>query len=318
MVRSLRSHDLPPLATFADFPGILSQHDFGAVAIHYTTGKKERIRFFVSRLEFSRYLDVRLIGDHAIESLVRALLAGFEAFGGVPLMVVFDNPRTLVLGRNGRRIQWDETLGRVAVDYRFAPELRTVGGRKTGSARSLVRFVKRSFFRARRFGDRDDLLVQLDAWQHEMNTVIPFRTTGATPTSRLVAERGRLRPLAIPPGDYALCFPVEVGPSGRIEIQGRAYTMPQEARGTSGVLYLYPEKIRIIAGGHEIERQRGAYSHGGNVRMGHHAADLSGFTGARGRSPVRRQEKLGPGRMDESSLTEVVLDPRLTWKTHIE
>ena len=249
MVRSLRNRDLAPLATFADLPGIVSQHDFGAVAIHYTTGKKERIRFFVSRLEFSRYLDVRLIGDHGIESLVRALLAGFEVFGGVPLMVVFDNPRTLVRGRNGRRIQWDETLGRVAVDYRFAPELRTAGGRRTGPARSLVRLVKRSFFRARPFKDRDDLLVQLDVWQREMNTAMPCRTTGATPSSRLVAERGLLRPLAIPPGDYALCFPVEVGPAGTVEFQGRVYTMPPEARGLRGVLCLYPEKVRIIAGG---------------------------------------------------------------------
>src|SRR5712691_10907838 len=40
MVRSLRNRDLAPLATFADLPGIVSQHDFGAVAIHYTTGKK--------------------------------------------------------------------------------------------------------------------------------------------------------------------------------------------------------------------------------------------------------------------------------------
>src|SRR5437899_6796218 len=77
MVRSLRNRDLPLLATFSEFPGILSRHDFGAVAIHYSTGRKERIRFFVSRLGFSRYLDVRLIGDHGIESLVRALLAGF-------------------------------------------------------------------------------------------------------------------------------------------------------------------------------------------------------------------------------------------------
>src|SRR5881396_2218352 len=41
MVRSLRSQDLPPLATFEALPGVISQHDFGAFAIAYTTGRRE-------------------------------------------------------------------------------------------------------------------------------------------------------------------------------------------------------------------------------------------------------------------------------------
>src|SRR5262245_13029066 len=133
-VRSIRSRDLPPLATFESLPGVLSQHDFGAVAIAYTTGRRERIRFFASRLKYSRYLDVRLMSDDGIESLIRSLLAGFQAFGGVPLAAVFDSARTVTLGQEGWRIRWDEAFGRTAVDYRFAPELSASAGAKAGRA----------------------------------------------------------------------------------------------------------------------------------------------------------------------------------------
>src|SRR5262245_35227191 len=110
-VRSIRSSDVPPLATFETLPGVLSQHDFGAVAVTYTTGRRERIRFFASRLKYSRYLDVRLMKDGGIESLIRSLLAAFQAFGGVPLAAVFDSGRTVTLGQEGWRIRWDETFG---------------------------------------------------------------------------------------------------------------------------------------------------------------------------------------------------------------
>ena len=33
------------------------------------------------------------------EALVRGLLRGFEAFGGVPLVTVWDNPKTVVQAR---------------------------------------------------------------------------------------------------------------------------------------------------------------------------------------------------------------------------
>ncbi len=57
------------------------------------------------------------------EVLVRSLLASFEASGGVPLRVVFDNPKTVVIGREQGRPVWNATLAQVVLDYGFAIEL---------------------------------------------------------------------------------------------------------------------------------------------------------------------------------------------------
>ena len=90
LVRELRPKPTTPLVRFEGVAGEFSQHDFGQVVVRYLDGTHERVHFFVSRLKFSRWVDVRVVADEGVESLVRSLLAGFESFGGVPLVAVFD------------------------------------------------------------------------------------------------------------------------------------------------------------------------------------------------------------------------------------
>jgi transposase len=319
MVRALRPRDVPLLVRFEGLPGEFSQHDFGEVHVRYLSGGGELIHFFASRLKYSRWVDVRLVQDERVESLIRSLLAGFEAFGGVPLVAVFDNPRTVTLGREGRRIEWNETFGQVALDYRFAPELCTPGrGQEKGSVENLVGFVKGSFFKVRRFQDHADMVTQLAGWHGEVNTVRPCRATGVTPQARMAAERERLRPLAIPPAEYALRFSIVVGPTGLVEFQGRRYSMPPEAVGIPGLLWLYPERVKIIAGHYQWEHRRDPEHGRDSIHPEHRAARLAKVAGARGRLYLKRQELLDLGPVAEAFLTEIVHRHRFTWKTEVE
>ena len=124
-VRAVRPRPVTPLVRFEGVAGEFSQHDFGQVDVRYLDGGEERIHFFASRLKYSRWVDVRVVADERIEALVRSLLAGFAAFGGIPLVAVFDNPKTVTLGREGGRILWNDTFGQVALDYGFGVELCT-------------------------------------------------------------------------------------------------------------------------------------------------------------------------------------------------
>ena len=76
---------MTPLVRFEGLAGEFSQHDFGSVDVRYLDRGVERIHFFASRLKYSRWIDVRLVTDERVEALVRSLLAGFGAFGGIPL-----------------------------------------------------------------------------------------------------------------------------------------------------------------------------------------------------------------------------------------
>ena len=319
LVRELRPKPTVPLVRFEGVPGEFSQHDFGQVEVRYLDGRHERVRFFVSRLKYSRWVDVRLVENEGVESLVRSLLAGFESFGGVPLVAVFDNPKTVVISREGGRIQWNDTFGQTALDYRFAPELCTPRrGQEKGSAENLVGFVKGSFFKVRRFHDHDDLVAQLAAWHVEVNTVRPCRATGVTPAARIEAERERLRPLAIAPSEYALRFSVFVGPTGLVSFQGYRYSMPPEAIGIPGMLWLYPERVRIIAGRFERDHARVPEQGKDSIHPEDRARRLARVAGKRGRLYLKRQEILDLGPAAEAFLTEIVHRHRFTWQGEVE
>ena len=319
VVRTMRPRDTTPLVRFEGLPGEFSQHDFGEVQVRYLSGGSERIRFFASRLKYSRWMDVRVVPDEKVEALVRSLLLAFDAFGGVPLVAVFDNPKTVVLSRQDNRIEWNETFGQVVLDYRFAPELCTPGrGQEKGSVENLVGFVKNSFFKVRRFHDREDLNQQLGEWLREVNTVRPCRATGVPPQQRIDVERERLRALAIPPTDYALRFPVVVGPTGLVDFQGRRYSMPPEAIGIPGSLWLYTDRVRIVAGRFMSEHPRVPEHGRDSIHADHRAERLARVSGARGRLYLKRQEILDLGSAAEVFLTELVHRHRFTWKGEVE
>jgi len=49
-------------------PGEFSQHDFGQVDVEYVDGARQRIRFFASRLKYSRTIRVSLVPDEMTET----------------------------------------------------------------------------------------------------------------------------------------------------------------------------------------------------------------------------------------------------------
>lgn len=86
------------VSRFDGLPGEFSQHDFGEVTVRYRSGQRERIQFFASVLKFSRLRGVKLVANQTTESVCHGLVDAFTSFGGLPLIAVFDNPKTIVLG----------------------------------------------------------------------------------------------------------------------------------------------------------------------------------------------------------------------------
>jgi transposase len=318
-VAMLRSPIVQPLVRFEGLCGEFSQHDFGSVRVAYDDGTTEVVHFFASRLKYSRFAHVRIVPDERVESLVRALIESFEMFGGVPLVAVFDNPKTVVIQRRGTRIEWNATFGQAALDLRFAAELCwPYHPQEKGAVENLVGWVKGSFFKVRRFANREDLERQLLAWLTETNETRPSRATGVVPLLRLAEERLRLRPLPFKPSEYALRFPVHVGPTGFVEHRGYRYQMPPEAIGIPGTLYLYLDKVRIRAGRHEATHPRVPELGTASYNEADRAKALASVSGDRARLYTKRQQLLELGFDMESYLTEIVHRHPRTWRGDVE
>ena len=208
---------------FEGLPGEFSQHDFGEVDVELGNGTAAAVHFFASRLKYSRWAQVSLVDDERVEALVRSLVDHFAAMGGIPLLAVFDRPKTVALAwrRDGVVTEWNPTFAGVALDLGLGIEVCwPYSPRQKGTVENLVGWVKGSFFKQRRFLDEEDLRRQLAEWHDEVNLQTPSRATGVPPAARIAEERARLRPLKIKPEELALRFPVMVGPTAMVTHEG--------------------------------------------------------------------------------------------------
>jgi transposase len=145
LVQSARPAPSRPLVRFEGLPGEFSQHDFGEVDVRFVDGSQQRVDFFASRLKYSRWTQVSLVCDQRVESLVRALVDHFVAMGGVPLLAVFDRPKTVALTwrNDGVVTEWNSTFAGVALDLGIGVEVCwPQSPRQKGSVENLVGWVK--------------------------------------------------------------------------------------------------------------------------------------------------------------------------------
>ena len=148
--------------------------------MRYLDGSRGVEKFFASRLKWSRWAAVDLTDSEDSETVIRTVADHFVLFGGMPLCAVFDRPKTVALKWNerGEVTEWNPVFAYAALELGFTAELCwPYRANQKGAVENLVGWVKGSFFKQRRFHDRDDLRQQLRQWVHEMNHQRPNRAT---------------------------------------------------------------------------------------------------------------------------------------------
>ena len=301
LIHSIRPKPVRLLTRFEGLPGEFCQHDFGQVDVSFLDGTRKRVHFFASRLKYSRWTEVSLVEDETAESLVRALVDHFASMGGIPLLSVFDRPKTIAQtsDRDGQVTQWNPAFAGVALDLGLGIELCWPRSpQQKGSVENLVGWVKGSFFKQRRFLDQEDLLQQLREWLIEVNTQRPSRATSVIPQERMKEETPRLRPLKVAPTELALRIPITVGPTGMVLYDTHEYSMPPDSLGIPGTLYLYRERVRIVAGRYEAIHPRLFGPAAKSTLPEHRAQRVAAVSGKRAKRYMQREHLLALGAAD--------------------
>ncbi|HET9271361.1 MAG TPA: IS21 family transposase [Vicinamibacterales bacterium] len=310
LVAGMRPLQDAPVVRFEGLPGEFSQHDFGQVDVWFVDGRKKRIRFFASRLKYSRYVVVELVVNERVETIVRCLARHFVKFEGLTLMAVFDRPRTIVLksGR-GREVEaFNATFAQAIVDIGVGVEMCAPrSGKQKGSVEHLVKWVKNAFFKHRKFVDEADLEAQLAAWQIEVNTKTPSRATGEIPETRRQQELSRLRPIKVFPENLVLRLPVFVGPTAEVQFEGVTYSMPPQAVNMPATLFLHEKQLRIVTAGARFEamHRRRTKEEPPAPLPEHRSAKIAAVHGKRAKLYAKRQSLLDLGPAALTLLTEI-------------
>ena len=237
-------------------PGEQAQVDWAHFG-HLQIGRARRpLMAFVMVLSHSRMIFLRFLLDARMDSFLRGHVEAFAAFGGVSRVALYDNLKSAVLERQGDAIRFNPALLALAAHYRFEPRPVAVArGNEKGRVERSIRFIRDSFFAARKFTDLADLNAQASAWCRG-----PAAERRWPEDSRLSvrqafeAERGML--LALPQREFALGerVAVSVGKTPYVRFDLNDYSVPHtHVRRTLAVL-ADEHWVRILDGATELAR----------------------------------------------------------------
>lgn len=321
LVRRLRPKDPPkPILRFEGLPGEFSQHDFGQRWVTFADGTRKLVRFFASRLKYSRFVDIQLVENEQQETVVRSLLKAFEHFGGVPMMGVFDNMSSAVKSRETQedgsvKVHWTERFGQFVVDCGLIPlACWPYRPQEKGSVENLVGFVKGNFFCGRTFKDMEDVHQQLQAWMHHVNEQRPCDATGEIPAVRL--KREPLQPLNHNAQTYAFKVSVVVRPTARVHYRGIEYSVPGHAVGQTVTLHLQQEQVSIYEGDRCLGVHPRFPENGKSSVLSEHAQEF--FESPHKKPYAQRQILLDLDPLVEPYLTELVHRRPQAWAEDVD
>ena len=231
-------------------PGEQGQADWAHFS-HLDIGRARRpLMAFVMVLSWSRQIYLRFFLDARMENFLRGHLGAFEAWSGVPRVLLYDNLKSAVLERQGDAIRFHPTLLAFAGHYRFEPRPVAVArGNEKGRVERAIRYVRDAFFAARTFTDLADLNVQAQAWCAGQAADRPCPEDGALSVrAAFASEQPRL--LALPanpyPSDEVLA--VQAGKTPYVRFDLNDYSIPHTHVRRPLTVRADPLRVRVVDG----------------------------------------------------------------------
>lgn len=258
-------------------PGEQAQVDWACFG-HVEIAKARRpLVAFLMVLSYSRMIFLRFGLDQRMGSFLRGHAGAFEAFGGVPRVVLYDNLKSAVIERRGDAIRFNETLLAFAGHHRYEPRpVAPYRGNEKGRVERAIRYARDSFFPARQWRDLDDLNAQARAW------CLGIAADRRCPEDRsrtvrdvFEEEKGRLMPL---PDDT---FPAEdrvdvaVGKTPYARFDLNDYSVPHDRANRMVTVVATADRVRIVDGTIEIASHARVWGKGEQVEDPAHLAALA-------------------------------------------
>ena len=258
---------------FETGPGEQAQVDYGQLRV-WIGEQLETVHLFVLTLGYSRRLFTYAYRNEKLASLLDGHERAFRHFGGVTLTCLYDNPRTLVLGRSENRVVWHPLFEDFARYYGFTPHAcQPYRARTKGKVESGVKYVKRNALAGRRFSSWAELNGWLERWSGEVADVRIHGTTHQRPCDRCAREQ--LTPLGSrPPYRYERMRVRRVANDALVAVGAARYSVPAEY---VGALVSVQESIEHYEFFHEeklIARHQKATRHSVVMEPAHYAGLL--------------------------------------------
>lgn len=258
---------------FETEPGEQAQVDYGQLQV-WIGEQPETVHLFVFTLGYSRRLFTRGYRNERLATLLDGHERAFRHFGGVTFTCLYDNPRTLVLGRSENKVLWHPLFEDFARYYGFTPRAcQPYRARTKGKVESGVKYVKRNALAGRRFCSWEELNSWLERWSAEVADLRIHGTTHERPLDRFAREQ--LTPLGTrPPYRYERVRLRRVANDALVAVEAARYSVPVEYVGRMVCVQESPEHFEFFHQDQLIARHPKAARHGVVMEPAHYAGLL--------------------------------------------
>ena len=256
--------------------GEQAQIDWAHVGHLNVPGGRRAVYVFVLVLSYSRACWAELVLDLSAYSLRRSLVRAVVYFGGCTRQWLFDNPKIVVIERQGDAVRFHPLLLELSSRLCVAPRL--CGVRKPqekGVVERLIRFLKERFFAARPIHCVEETNAQLLDF---IATIADERPHPQWPDRRvrdvLAEERYKLLPLPMPLPAIELVEPVCADKTAFVHFDGNVYSVPAIYARQTLTLVADDRQLRLLQGHDEVARHARVWGHRQRVEDPVHRAEL--------------------------------------------
>lgn len=257
-------------------PGEQAQVDWGHFGYLQIGRAKRPLMAFVMVLSFSRKIFLHFYLNAQTSCFLQGHVAAFEAFSGIPKVLLYDNLKSAVLQRQGDAILFNPKLLDFASHYRFEPRPVAVArGNEKGRVERSIRYIRDNFFAARQFSDIDDLNDQATTWCENESASRPC-PEDKTQTVREVFLQEKEKLLALPDNPYEThCrASVRIGKTPYARFDLNDYSVPATAVLKTVSVIASEHKIIIVEGALRIAEHNRSYDKGAQIEDPKHIEDL--------------------------------------------
>ncbi len=297
-VRPLRLAAQPPAATvrFETAPGQQAQVDFGQRGV-WIAGALTTAHVFVCTLGFSRRVYPHAYPHERLAAVLDGHERAFRHFDGVPLDVVVDNAKSVVLAHRRdpetgqHQVIWHPHYLDFAGHYGFRPWAHWPYRAQTkGKTESGVKYVQHNALVGKQFRSWDHLNDWLLEWALTVADTRVHGTTHEPPRERF--RREQLTPLGNRPlYAHERVRHRVVATDALVAIGGSRYSVPIEYVGTTVTVRELAGAYEILAHGTVIARHPQLGRHQVAMEPAHYA----GLLRPRGAPPAPTPPRYDPG-----------------------
>jgi len=228
--------------------GEQAQVDFGEYNMLTSIGKRKKVKFFVmvlsrSRMKFTWFLDKPFTS----ETVVIAHEKAFEFYQGIPMVLVYDQDRTIIVDEN----IGDIILTSIFKQYTKSRSFKLYFCRKSdpqtkGKVENVVQYVKKNFLYNRTYFDIENLNEEAIAWLGRTANYLPHNYTKKSPHQEFLIEKGYLSPFTPLAIEHAEIKLYNVRKTNIISYKSNFYMLPSGTYNGTGTQVNVQEKKDVV------------------------------------------------------------------------